>query len=119
MPFDPERYAAGLREANRRERERIGERATQAREEAARLARAITDADPEVQAVYLFGSLAEGDPRHLDFDIDLAIDGGDVYAAEAVTEQSAYAVDVVALDRVPAHVRERVEQHGRVLYRRG
>mgnify|MGYP006303884897 CR=1 FL=1 len=119
MPSDPERYAAGLREANRREEARISERSKRAREEAARLARAIADADPSVRAVYLFGSLAEGEPRRLEFDIDLALEGGDVYAALAVTEQSAFSVDVVALDRVPAHVRERVEQHGQALYRRG
>lgn len=118
MPFDPERYAAGLREANRREHAQIAVRAGHAREEAARLARSIADTDPTVQAVYLFGSLAEGEPRRLDFDIDLAIDGGDVYAAEAATEQSTFSVDVVALDRVPEHVRERIEHHGRLLYRR-
>lgn len=119
MPCDPERYAAGLREANRREEARIAERSRRAREEAVRLARDIADADPSVRAVYLFGSLAADEPRRLGFDIDLAIDGGDVYAAEAVTEHSAFSVDVVSLDRIPPHVRERVEEHGRLLYRRG
>lgn len=117
-PFDPERYAAGLREANRREYARIAGKAARAREEAGRLAAAIAEVDPKVNRVFLFGSLIGGGPRHLDFDIDLAIDGGDVYAAEAVAEGSPFAVDVVALRRLPQHVREQIEREGQVLFRR-
>ena len=99
MPFDPERAAA-------------------AREEAARLAARIARADPAVRAVYLFGSLAAGTPRSVRFDIDLAIDGGDVYAAEAVAEESAFACDVVSLERLPDHVQTRIRSTGTVLFER-
>lgn len=119
MPFDPERYAAGLRRENEREREQITRDASLAREEAERLARRIGAADPNVRSVYLFGSLASGEPRSIDFDIDLAIEGGDVFAAEEVAESASFPVDVVALDRLPKATRERVLATGRRLYSRG
>jgi predicted nucleotidyltransferase len=116
MPFDAERYAAGLRRENERERERIAHEASRAREEAERLAKRIGAADPNVRSVYLFGSLASGNPRSLDFDIDLAIEGGDVFAAEEVAESAPFSVDVVALDRLPQATRERILATGRLLY---
>ncbi|HKJ85958.1 MAG TPA: nucleotidyltransferase domain-containing protein [Spirochaetia bacterium] len=118
MPFDPERYAAGLRRENERERETIALEASRAREEAARIATQIGSADSNVRSVYLFGSLASGEPRSRDFDIDLAIEGGDVFAAEEVAEAASFPVDVVALDRVPKATRERILASGRRLYSR-
>lgn len=124
MPFDPEPYAAGLRALNDRERRRIARRAAQARKTAKRIATRIGESDSSVRAVYLFGSLAADEPRRLDFDIDLAIEGGDVYAAETVAEaataeESAVPCDIVSLDRLPEHVRDRIHASGLVLYRRG
>ncbi len=124
MSFDPEPYAAGLRELNERERRRIAGRAARARDVAKRIATRIGESDSSVRTVYLFGSLAAGEPRRLDFDIDLAIEGGDVYAAEAVAEaatggESAVACDIVSLERLPEHVRDRIHASGIVLYRRG
>jgi len=60
MSFDPERYAAGIRLANEREREAIAERLRRALTEARRLAEALKAVDPALRAVYLFGSVAEG-----------------------------------------------------------
>ena len=119
MPFDPEHYAAGLRRENEREASAIRESARHARAEAVRLAAEIGAADAGVRVVYLFGSLASGEPRHLDFDIDLALDGGDVYAAEEVTESSPFEVDVVLLARLPEKTRARIRESGEVLFTRG
>lgn len=112
MSFDPERYAAGIRLANERERNAIAERLQRARGEARRLAEAIKSQDPNTRAVYLFGSVAEGTPSRLGFDIDLALDGGDPYKALDVTESSEFEVDVADLDRLPVHVRDRILDRG-------
>lgn len=118
MPFDPERYAAGLRKANESERRRISEKAEEARKEAEALAREIGEQDGEVERVYLFGSLLEAAPGGESFDIDLALDGGDVYQAMDVTEESTFSVDLVDLERLLEHVRARVLKKGRMLYER-
>ena len=116
MSFDPEQYAAGLRAANERERAEIDRRAAEALREAQRLATEIGRADPSVKRVVLFGSLAEGSPRSLQFDIDLALDGGDVYVAMEVAESSSWSVDIADLERLPEHVQLSVARDGRVLY---
>lgn len=128
MPFDAERYAAGLRHINRQERERTVHRTTLAHHEAMRIASAIGAQDADVRRVYLFGSLAgqvsaSGSstaeaPRNTDFDIDLALDGGDVYRATEATESSQFRIDLVVLSRLPEHVRDRVVRTGTVLYER-
>ncbi|NBB91239.1 MAG: hypothetical protein GVY23_08555 [Spirochaetes bacterium] len=119
MPFDPERYAAGLRRENEREAAAIRESVRRARAETHRLAAEIGAADAGVRVVYLFGSLASGEPRHLNFDIDLSLDGGDVYAAEEITESSPFEVDVVSLARLPEETRTRIRESGEALFTRG
>lgn len=108
MIIDPLPYAARIKVENEAERQAILARRGKALEEAARLALLIRERDPEVRSVILFGSLAEGTPSHIDFDIDLALDGGDAYKAMDTTEESTFSVDVVELRLLPAHVRERV-----------
>ena len=116
--FDPSVYSFGLRRANAREHERIARRSRSAHRAAIELARAIGAHDRGVRAVYLFGSLADGRPRRLDFDIDLALDGGDLYRAMELAEASAFSVDIVSLAGLPAHVARRVRTGGTVLFRR-
>lgn len=112
MSFDPEPYASGLRLRNDRERAQIAERLAQARTEAQRLARAILSADASVRTVYLFGSVAAGQPGHIDFDIDIALEGGDSYKAMDIVQSSPFDVDIVNLARVPEHVRTRILDSG-------
>lgn len=115
MSFDPSPYIDYYRARNARERARTRKRAEAARAEAGRLAAAIASDDPSVRAVILFGSLAEGEPSHEGFDIDLAIVGGDVLRAMALTEESTFRVDLVDLDRVPDGVRSRILERGMVM----
>jgi predicted nucleotidyltransferase len=110
--FDPEPYAAGLKRQNGYERDAIARRLVEAVQEAHRLAGAIKAADDEVRVVYLFGSVAEGCSSNSKFDIDLAIDGGDVFKAMEITERSVFEVDVVDLNLVPEHVRKRILDTG-------
>ncbi len=116
MPFDPESYATGIRAENEREARAIARRAELARAEAARLAAKIASGDPSVQRVVLFGSLADGSPPTPHFDIDLAIDGGDLFRAMEIAEQSEFDVDIVTIACVPEHVQTSINQRGVVLY---
>ena len=118
MPFNAERYASGLRRANEIERNTTVERANAARTAAVRLADRIAAADEEVSRIYLFGSLLDDTPSNPDFDIDLAIEGGDILAAVGAGEEEEFRVDVLALDQLPAHVQERIRREGRVLFSR-
>ena len=116
MPFDPERYARGLRRENEREAAAIDDAAQRARAEARKIAVAVGHADSGVRAVYLFGSLASGEPHHPDLDIDLALDGGDVYAAEEIAASCPFEVDVVSLALLPEETRRRIRERGEVMY---
>ncbi|MFW5994530.1 MAG: nucleotidyltransferase family protein [Spirochaetia bacterium] len=118
MPFNAERYASGLRRANEIERNTSTERARAARKAAVRLAERIAAADPHVSRIYLFGSLLNETPANPDFDIDLAIEGGDILAAIERCEEEDFKVDVLALERLPAHVQERIRHEGRLLVSR-
>ena len=115
MKFDPRPYAEHYRAENEAELRAIRDRASAALAEARCLAERILREDSGVRAVILFGSLAEDGPRRKDFDIDLALDGGDLYKALDSVEDSAFDVDVVKLERLPPHVRARVDARGIVL----
>ena len=115
MPFDPRPFVAHHRAEAEAERKAIQERAALALEEAHRIAKSIESGDPAVRRVILFGSLAEAGPRRLDFDIDLCLDGGDLYRAMDAADDSPFEVDIVRLDLLPQHVREHIQTRGRPL----
>lgn len=112
MSFDPRPFAEGIRRENAAEEEKIRERAFLAKEEALRLAITIRERDSAIRSVFLFGSLAHGQPRRLDFDIDLALEGGDLYRALDSTEGSAFRVDLVDLSLLPERSAARIREHG-------
>ena len=114
--FDPTPYAEGIRELNRREAERIEARLARARDEAERLAKRIAEADDRVARVILFGSVATGRPSREDFDIDLAVDGGDPDLATDQIRKAEFEVDIVALGRLPEGMRRMVEDRGEILF---
>jgi len=115
MKFDPRPYAEHYRAENEAELSAIRERTSAALVEARRLAERILREDAGARAVILFGSLAEDGPRWKDFDIDLALDGGDLYTALDSVDGSAFDFDVVRLDRLPPNVRARIYARGIVL----
>ncbi len=118
MPFDPEPYAEGIRRLNQRELKRTRDHAHAARRDAHYLARRIGEDDPNVSRVYLFGSLLEDTPRRPNFDIDLAIEGGDVHRAMERAEGIDRHVDIVCLHLLPRHVQRRIRETGVVLFER-
>ena len=112
MTFDPEPYAAGIRRRNEEERARIERRLLEARAEANRLSSELRRSDPSIKRVMLFGSVARGNPFHEKFDIDLALDGGDLHAALDITEASSFKVDLVSLTLLPEGMRRAVRERG-------
>lgn len=64
-------------------------------------------------------SPAIGEPQRLRFDVDLALDGGDVYAAQAIAADSSFSCDVVSLEPMPRPVCESILRDGRLRFRRG
>ena len=112
MSFDPRPYAEGIRIRNEAEALAIRARVALAKDEAQRLAAAIREEDEAVRAVFLFGSLAGGEPTRLGFDIDLALDGGDLYRALDIVEGSDFHVDLVEIRLLPPDLASRIRESG-------
>ena len=116
MQFDPAPYAAGIRRSNERERENLRECHLLAIDESERAAGVTAAADPGVERITLFGSTAAGVPNSAD--IDIVIEGGDLYRALESTEKCEFTVDVVEPARLPRHMQESIRKSGRILFDR-
>jgi predicted nucleotidyltransferase len=117
------RIAERTNERNLREREQMrcrqSERLDRARSEAERLAGAFRAADPRIDRVVLFGSVATGDIGNRDFDIDLAVSSAAYLRLVSIALDSDFRVDVVDLGNVRPAIREAIEREGKVLYAKG
>lgn len=109
--FDPETYAVGIRRENELEHKRIKQKIPKALAEARNLARRIVE-ETGTAEVILFGSLAESSVRNEQFDIDLAMKGGDWFKAQGIAENSSFKVDLIEYNEAPAHVRKRIDERG-------
>jgi len=87
--------------------------------EAERLSNLLVD-NFDVEAIYLFGSLAWGDTWTKETDIDLAVrglPGKQLFQAVTFLErQSDFPIDVVDLDGLSDYLRQRIQKEGKVLY---
>jgi predicted nucleotidyltransferase len=76
----------------------------------------------EVEAVYLFGSLVWSGIHTPETDIDLAVSGlpGEQYleAVSYLERESKFPIDLVELNKVPEHLRQRILTEGKLLYER-
>ncbi|MEW5817330.1 MAG: nucleotidyltransferase domain-containing protein [Spirochaetota bacterium] len=115
-PEFTKRVADRIRALNVQEMERRKLRREQALKEAERLARCITEADPDVTGLWLFGSAATGEGFREDSDIDLELQGGDVLKAIKTAEDSMFPVDVVDFDALHASFRYLIMEYGIKLY---
>lgn len=77
----------------------------------------ILERDPQVARVVLFGSLAE-QKEGLVRDIDIAVDSTDFFKVSGWLLSLHEPIDVVDLNDLYPHIRERIEANGRVLYER-
>ncbi|MDF1568115.1 MAG: nucleotidyltransferase domain-containing protein [Spirochaetaceae bacterium] len=103
-------------------------RATQKREDARkqraryeallpRIVEGVLERDPQVSRIVLFGSLAE-QTEGVVRDIDLAIESSEFLKVSGWLLSLSEAIDVVDMNDLYPHIRDRVETKGRVLYER-
>lgn len=119
--FDVKAAARTEREREAREDAAARDRAAQGRAEARRLAAEIAAAcGPGVERVVLFGSLARGDARSREPDIDLAVWATPECFLRAVSIAlgSAFRVDVVDPRTAAPPIDEAIRRDGVVLYAR-
>lgn len=110
--FDPSPYADNLAKLNAHEEAQLQERLSLARTEASKIAKKIAAADASILGIYLFGSTATGNVKSLNFDIDLAIEGGSSALAMEAAASSHFAVDIVDFAQLPSHIKERILLEG-------
>ena len=101
---------------NRRAEVQRNERLARAREEAVRIAGELARIDAGVSEVWLFGSVATGRLGREQFDIDLAVRGGDVISLYARLPESEFDVDLVDLDAVSEGFCAMIKRRGQKLY---
>ena len=51
----------------------------------------------------------------MDFDIDLAIVGGDEMRAQVIAEKSGFSIDVTDYEVLPPHIQRRIDDYGEIL----
>lgn len=104
---------------NRATRKREAARTQRERYEALlpRIVDGILERDPQVSQIILFGSLAE-DNEGIVRDIDIAIRSTDFLKVSGWLLSLSEPIDVVDLDDLYPHIRERVQAKGKVLYER-
>jgi len=112
----PRDAAKTIRAKNELERKAVAKRREEARAEGALLALRILNEHPEVARVWGFGSTYEAWRRYrLDSDIDLATDGGSAYELLKSVERSAFKVDVISFEEIPAGLADFIREHGTLL----
>jgi predicted nucleotidyltransferase len=104
------------RRENRRKERRIRERERRARAFLPDLVQAFRAIDPDIGAIVLFGSLAEGAVRSEHFDIDIAVRSAKYLKLVAWALNQGFRIDVVDIDGAPPHIAERIRAMGEVLY---
>jgi len=77
----------------------------------------ILERDPQVSRIVLFGSLAEQQEGTVR-DIDIAIGSTDFFRVSGWLLSLHEPIDVVDLNDLFPHIRERIEANGRLLYER-
>ena len=82
-----------------------------------RIVDGILERDPQVSEIILFGSLAE-DNEGIVRDIDIAIESTDFLKVSGWLLSLSEPIDVVDLNNLYPHIRERVHAKGKVLYER-
>ena len=110
------RIAANLNRQNKLEDKRIKEKIREAKEEVNRLVNRFLEIDPAIEAIVLFGSLAEGNVFSLHFDIDIAVRSQEYLELVSCGLKSSFPVDVVDLDHISEPFKASIEKYGKILY---
>lgn len=116
--FDPSPYRSGWERSGRERAHAISDRLARARAFLPELVDAILRVDPDIKKILLFGSIAKGRVRHLDFDIDIAVDSDRYVRIVAWALRQEWRIDVVDLRSVAGSPLEGIANEGEVLYER-
>jgi len=114
--FDPVPFREGLRKRNARYRQALEYRIQEARAFLPTLVNAFLSIDPDIEKIVLFGSLARGEPRTLEFDIDLAVRSKKYLKLVSWTLDQKWKIDLVDLDELSDTLLADVEKTGVILY---
>lgn len=114
--FDPAPFREGLRKRNARYQQALGYRIQEAQAFLPTLVNAFLSIDPDIEKIVLFGSLARGEPRSLEFDIDVAVRSKRYLKLVSWTLDQKWKIDLVDLDELSDTSLEGVEKTGVVLY---
>ncbi len=111
--------AARIRRLNAAERRRIAARKDRARQKAHEVASHLAQADLAVVTVWGFGSTFEADrPYRMDSDVDIAVEGGNLYALMRHADKYEIPVDLVDTQEVSETMAVAIRKRGTVLYSR-
>lgn len=115
-PFDPAPFREGLRKRNARYQQSLGYRIQEARAFLPALVNAFLSIDPDIDKIVLFGFLARGEPRSLEFDIDVAVRSKRYLKLVSWTLDQKWKIDLVDLDELSDTFLVGVKKTGVVLY---
>jgi predicted nucleotidyltransferase len=116
MDEEIRRIVEAERRRNQEAAQRRRERLKRARREAPRIAGELARIEPDVDEVWLFGSVGTGRVGRDEFDIDLAVTGADVVSLYARLPDSEFEVDLVDLESVSDLFREMIYRRGWRIY---
>lgn len=116
--FDPGPYKAWGERRERRREEALDARVSAARGFLPYLRDEFLRIDPDIRSIVLFGSLARGRPRRVDFDIDIAVRSERYLELVAWALRQEWKIDVVDLESVGEAVLAGIESYGESLYER-
>jgi predicted nucleotidyltransferase len=113
--------AETINRRNRTERtiteKRLRDRVSAARAEVDRLVLSFGEVDAQLRQVVLFGSLARGDAKRLEFDIDLAVESSRFTDLLGIAMDSEFKVDLVDLACASPYILKSVDREGVVVFR--
>lgn len=111
-----DKIATAIRRKNEIADQQTRSRIDQAEAEIDRLRKRFLDIDPDMEAMILFGSLATQSVRSIDFDVDIAVKSQHYLKLLAEALNSPFKVDLVDLDTIDKHIKQRIDQTGKLIY---
>lgn len=122
---DDQRRILELSEAvntrNRRKRQENelarARRVAAANNEIERLVKSFRCTDPKLKRIVLFGSLARGSVKRLDFDIDVAVESSRYMDLLGTVLDSDFKIDLIDLTSASRYIRQSVDRDGVELFR--
>lgn len=109
-------YAKRINQENKKHDENILYRREEAKTEAKKLVDALITEVPGIKQIWGFGSVFEENrPFTETSDIDLALEGGDYFAAFKLVEKSTFKVDLIDITNQTDNFASLVRKHGKAL----